>query len=80
MTVARMHPEQPASVRSRDRRGAAWLAVAGVLATALIVAVLVSAFPRSGSNFGPGLPAPTASAGPDRLRQDLHDLQSVVQP
>jgi eukaryotic-like serine/threonine-protein kinase len=80
MTLApRIPPQQPVPVRSRKRRTAAWLAAAGVLATALIVAVLVSLLPPGGSNLGPAQPAPTAAAGPDRLRQDLHDLQSVVQ-
>jgi len=75
MTVApTMPPTGPAPVRSR-RRGAAWLAAAGVLATVLIVAVFVWLLPRGGSNFGPGQPAPTAS-----LRQDLQHLQSAVQP
>ena len=80
MTIApRMPSPGPAPVRSRQRRGAAWLAAAGALAAVLILAVLVSLLPR-GSNFGPGQPVPTESAGPNRLRQDLQDLQSVVQP
>jgi eukaryotic-like serine/threonine-protein kinase len=80
MTVApQMPPRRPAPTRSRQRRGATWLAAAGVLAAVLIVAVLVWLLPH-GSNLTPGQPAPTASAGPDRLRQDLQDLQSAVQP
>ena len=80
MTVApRMPPPGPAPVQSR-RRGAAWLAVAGVLAAVMIVAVLVLLLPRGGSSTGSGQQAPTASPGPDRLRQDLQDLQSAVQP
>ena len=81
MTVApRMPPPGPAPVRSRRPRGAAWLAAAGVLAAVLIVAVLVWLLPRGGSSTDSGQQAPTASPGPDRLRQDLHDLQSAVQP
>ena len=75
--VARL---RPAPVRRNERRGVVWLAAAGVLTTALIVAVLVWLLPRDGSNFKPGQPAPTASAWADRLRQDLRDLQSAVQP
>jgi eukaryotic-like serine/threonine-protein kinase len=80
ITVApQMPPRRPAPTRSRQRRGATWLAAAGVLAAVLIVAVLAWMLP-GGSNLTPGQPAPTASAGPDRLRQDLQDLQSAVQP
>jgi serine/threonine protein kinase len=80
MTVApRMPPPGPAPVRSHERRGA-WLAAAGVLVVVLIAGVLMWLLPRGGSDFGMGQPAPTASAGPDRLRQDLQDLQSAVQP
>jgi eukaryotic-like serine/threonine-protein kinase len=80
MTVApQMRPQRPAPTRSRQRLIAAGLAAAGVLAAVLIVALLVWLHPR-GSNLTPGQPAPTASAGPDRLRQDLQDLQSAVQP
>ena len=80
MTVApQMRPQRPAPTRSRQRLIAAGLPAAGVLAAVLIVAVLVWLLPR-GSNLTPGQPAPTASAGPDRLRQDLQDLQSAVQP
>jgi ferric-dicitrate binding protein FerR (iron transport regulator) len=71
--------QRPAPVRRSGRRRAVWLAAAGVLTTALMVAVLVWLLPRDGSNFELG-PAPTASAGDNRLRQDLHDVQSVVQP
>jgi hypothetical protein len=46
----------------------------------MIVAVLVWLLPRGGSSPGSGQQAPTASAGPDRLRQDLQHLQSAVQP
>jgi eukaryotic-like serine/threonine-protein kinase len=81
MTVAPMMPAPgPAPVRSRQRRGGAWLAAAGLLAAVLIVPVLVWLLPRGGSSFGPGQLAPTAPPGPDRLRQDLQDLQSAVQP
>ena len=52
----------------------------GVLAAVLIVAVSVWLLPRSGSNFEPGQQAPTMSPGPDRLHQDLQDLQRAVQP
>jgi serine/threonine protein kinase len=80
MTVApQMRPQRPAPTRSRQRLIAAGLPAAGVLAAVLIVAVLVWLLPH-GSNLTPGQPAPTASAGPDRLRQDLQDLQSAVQP
>ena len=80
MTVApRMPPPGPAPVRSR-RRGAAWLAAAGVLAAAMIVAALVWLLPSGGSSTDSGQQAPTASPGPDRLRQDLHELQRAVQP
>jgi hypothetical protein len=75
-----MPPPEPAPVQTRQRRGVAWLAAAGVLAAVLIVAVFVWLLPRGGSNFGLGQLAPTASAGPDRLRQDLQELQSAVQP
>ena len=70
----------PAPVRSRHRRGATWLAAAGVLAAVLIVAVSVWLLPRGGSNFELGQQAPTMSPGPDRLHQDLQDLQRAVQP
>jgi eukaryotic-like serine/threonine-protein kinase len=80
MTVApQMRSQRPAPTRSRQRVIAAGLPAAGVLAAVLIVAVLVWLLPH-GSNLTPGQPAPTASAGPDRLRQDLQDLQSAVQP
>lgn len=80
MTVApHMRPQRPAPTRSRQRLIAAGLPAAGLLAAVLIVAVLVWLLPR-GWNLTPGQPAPTASAGPDRLRQDLQDLQSAVQP
>jgi eukaryotic-like serine/threonine-protein kinase len=80
MTVApQMPPRRPAPTRSRQRRGATWLAAAGVLAAVVTMAVLAWMLP-GGSNLTPGQPAPTASAGPDRLRQDLQDLQSAVQP
>jgi hypothetical protein len=46
----------------------------------MMVAVLVSLLPRGGSSGGPGQQAPTTSPGPDRLRQDLQNLQSAVQP
>jgi eukaryotic-like serine/threonine-protein kinase len=81
ITVApRMPPPRPVPVGSRERHGAAYLAAAAVLATALIVAVLVLLLPQGGTNVAPGQPPPSASAGPDRLPQDLRDLQSVVQP
>jgi eukaryotic-like serine/threonine-protein kinase len=65
MNVApQMRPQRPEPTRSRQR-----LIAAGVLAAVLIVAVLVWLLPR-GSNVTPGQPAPTTSAGPDRLRQD----------
>jgi serine/threonine protein kinase len=70
----------PAPVRLRQRRGAVWLAVAGVLAAFMIVAVFVWLLPLSGSSTDSGKQAPTTSPGPDRLRQDLQDLQSAVQP
>ena len=70
----------PAPVRSRQRRGGAWLAAAGVLAAAAIVAVLVWLLPGGGSSPGSGQQAPTMSPGPDRLHQDLQDLQRAVQP
>jgi eukaryotic-like serine/threonine-protein kinase len=80
MTVApQMRPQRPAPTRSRQRFIVAGLPAAGVLVAVLIVAALVWLLPR-GSNLTPGQPAPTASAGPDRLRQDLQDLQSAVQP
>jgi eukaryotic-like serine/threonine-protein kinase len=80
VTVAQMMPPAgPAPVRSRQR-GVAWLAAAGVVAAVLIVAVLVWLLPRGGSSANSGYQAPTASPGPDRLRQDLQDLQSAVQP
>jgi hypothetical protein len=44
------------------------------------MAVLVLLLPRGGSSTNSGQQAPTASPGPDRLRQDLHELQSAVQP
>jgi eukaryotic-like serine/threonine-protein kinase len=81
MTVApMMPPREPAPVRSSRRRGTAWLTAAGVLAAVLIVAVFVWLLPRGGSEFGLGQPPPNASAGPDRLPQDLQDLQSAVRP
>jgi eukaryotic-like serine/threonine-protein kinase len=80
LIVAPLPTQRPAPVRRSERRGAVWLAAAGVLTTALIVAVMVWLLPRDGPNFKPGQPAPTASAGADRLRQDLQDLQSAVQP
>ena len=81
MTVApMMPPPKPAPVRTSRRRSTAWLTAAGVLAAVLIVAVFVWLLPRGGSNFGLGQPPPNASAGPDRLPQDLQDLQSAVQP
>jgi serine/threonine protein kinase len=85
MTVAPLMPPPgptpgPAPVGTSQRRGAAWLAAAGVVAAVLILAVLVWLLPRGGSNPGSGQQAPTASPGPDRLRQDLQDLQSAVQP
>jgi hypothetical protein len=51
-----------------------------VLAAVLKVAVLVWLLPDGGSNLTPDQPAPTESAGEHRLRQDLQDLQSAVQP
>jgi hypothetical protein len=79
MTVASIPPPEPAPVRSR-RRGAAWLATPGMLAAVLIIAVLVWALPRGGSSTDSGEQTPTASPGPDRLRRDLQDLQTAVQP
>jgi serine/threonine protein kinase len=80
MTVAPMMPPPgPAPVRTRPR-DAAWLAAAGVVAAVLVVAVLVWLLPRGGSSADSGHQPPTASPGPDRLRQDLQDLQSAVQP
>jgi hypothetical protein len=70
----------PAPVRSRQRRGGAWLAAAGVLAAVMIIAVLVWLLPRGGLSPGSGQQAPTMSPGPDRLHQDLQDLQRAVQP
>jgi hypothetical protein len=58
----------------------AWLAAAWVLAAVVMVAVLVSLLPRAGSSAGPGQQAPTTSPRPDRLRHDLQDLHSAVQP
>ena len=46
----------------------------------MIVAVLVWLLPRGGSNTDSGQQAPTMSPGPDRLHQDLQDLQRAVQP
>ena len=46
-----------------------------MLAAFLIVAALVWLMPGDGPNIGPGQLAPTASAGPDRLGQDLQDLR-----
>jgi hypothetical protein len=46
----------------------------------MIVAVLVWLLPSGGSSTDSGPQAPTASPGPDRLRQDLHELQRAVQP
>jgi eukaryotic-like serine/threonine-protein kinase len=81
MTVVPTMPAPgPAPVRGRQRRGGTWLAAAGVLAAVMIIAALLWLLPRGGSNFGPGELAPTASAGPDRLYQDLQDLQRAVQP
>jgi serine/threonine protein kinase len=81
ITVApQMPPRRPVPTRSRQRRGATWLAAAGVLAAVVTVAVLAWMLPRGGSNLTPASRQPTASAGPDRLRQDLQDLQSAVQP
>ena len=81
VTVApRMPPPGAAPVQTRQPRGAAWLAAAGVVAVVLIVAVLVWLLPRGGSSADSGHQAPTASPGPDRLRQDLQHLQSSVQP
>jgi eukaryotic-like serine/threonine-protein kinase len=80
MTVApQMRPQRPTPTRSRQRLIPAGLPASGVLVAVLIVAVLVWILPR-GSNLTADQPAPTASAGPDRLRQDLQDLQSAVQP
>src|SRR4249919_2902598 len=74
MTVAPlMPPAGRAPVGTSQRRGAAWLAAAGVLAAVLIVAVLVWLLPRGGSSADSGQQVPAASPGPDRLRQDLHD-------
>jgi hypothetical protein len=58
----------------------AWVPAAWVLAAVVMVAVLMSLLPRGGSSAGPGQQAPTTSPGPDRLRQDLQNLQSAVQP
>jgi serine/threonine protein kinase len=80
MTIASIPPPEPAPVRSRQPRGAAWLATAGMLAAVLIMAVLVWLLPLGGSSTDSGQLAPTASPGPDRLRQDLHELQSAVRP
>jgi hypothetical protein len=80
MTVAPRMPTPGAAPVQTRPPGAAWLAAAGVVAAVLIIAVLVWLLPRGGSSPGSGQQAPTASAGPDRLRQDLHDLQSAVQP
>jgi hypothetical protein len=46
----------------------------------MIVAVLVWLLPSGGSSTDSGQQTPTASPGPDRLRQDLHELQRAVQP
>ena len=67
-------------IRHRQRRAAAWLTAAGVFAAVLIIAALVWLLPRIGSSPSSGQQAPTMSPGPDRLRQDLQDLQSAVQP
>ena len=81
ITVASSLPAPgPAPAPIRRRRSASWLAAAGMLAAILIVAVLVRILPLGSSTLGPGEPAPTASAGPDRLHQDLQDLQRAVQP
>jgi hypothetical protein len=68
-----------APVRHRQRRAAAWLTAAGVFAAVMIIAALVWLIPRDGSSPSSGQQAPTMSPGPDRLRQDLQDLQSAVQ-
>ena len=81
MTIAAgIRTRGPAPVRSRQRRGAAWLAAAGAVAAAVIVAVLVWLLPGGGSSPGSGQQAPTASPGPERLHRDLQDLQRAVQP
>jgi eukaryotic-like serine/threonine-protein kinase len=77
--ASRMPQPKAAPVRTPHHRGATWVAAAAVLAVVLIGAVLVWLLPRGDSNLTPGQPAPTASAGPDRLLQDLQDLQSAVQ-
>jgi serine/threonine protein kinase len=77
MTVTSFEaPQQPWMAGLRR-----WLIVAGLLATLLVIGIwLVTSQIQGAADSPSDLPAPTVSPGPDRLTQDLKDLENAVQP
>jgi eukaryotic-like serine/threonine-protein kinase len=77
MTVTSFEaPQQPWMAGLRR-----WLIVAGLLATLFVIGIwLVTSQIQGAADSPSDLPAPTVSPGPDRLTQDLKDLENAVQP
>jgi eukaryotic-like serine/threonine-protein kinase len=58
-----------------------WLIAPGLVAILFVIGIWIVTSQIQGATDSPSdLPAPTVSPGPDRLRQDLQDLEKAVQP
>jgi eukaryotic-like serine/threonine-protein kinase len=58
-----------------------WLIASGLVAILFVIGIWIVTSQFQGATDSPSdLPAPTVSPGPDRLTQDLKDLEQAVQP
>jgi hypothetical protein len=79
ITVApQMPPPEPATVRSRQRRGAAWLVATGVLAAVLMMAIFAWTLPRGGSSLTPDCDKMTPATA-STLQRDVAAVVSATE-